>query len=231
MTRWQSFFVMILFMSCGKEDVEPDKCLAVDESQLTIEQQVLLEVVFGSEFEAVSERARKWNQDLKIFVPESPPDFLDDELDLVIAEINGLSQSTRINRVYNEAISNLIMYFGDGETYIQEYEPAAKELILTNRGLFSTKWDRKSYEIYSGTIWVDLVNEQDPDCLKHLLREELTQVLGMVNDIDEFEDSIFYEGYRCGTEYTALDRELIMTFLKDEVKAGMCKADFLKRMN
>ena len=44
---------------------------------------------------------------------------------------------------------------------------------------------------------------------KHLLREELTQILGLCNDSYQFENSIFYQGWTDTTEYAEIDKELI----------------------
>ena len=44
---------------------------------------------------------------------------------------------------------------------------------------------------------------------KHILREELTQSLGLFNDSEKYENSIFYDGYSTVTEYSEIDKELI----------------------
>ena len=44
---------------------------------------------------------------------------------------------------------------------------------------------------------------------KHLLREELTQSLGLRNDSYTYPESIFYSNWTNTTEYTELDKSLI----------------------
>jgi hypothetical protein len=44
---------------------------------------------------------------------------------------------------------------------------------------------------------------------KHILREELTQSIGLLNDSMKYPNSIFYQGWTFPTEYTELDKEVI----------------------
>jgi hypothetical protein len=47
------------------------------------------------------------------------------------------------------------------------------------------------------------------DAQKHLLREELTQSLGLLNDSWKYPESIFYQGWTTTTEFTEMDKRLI----------------------
>jgi hypothetical protein len=58
-------------------------------------------------------------------------------------------------------------------------------------------------------MYVDLYRANEIDEQKHLLREELTQSLGLVNDSWKYKNSIFYQGWTTTTEYSDIDRELI----------------------
>jgi hypothetical protein len=44
---------------------------------------------------------------------------------------------------------------------------------------------------------------------KHVLREELTQAMGLLNDSWKYPESMFYDGVSEPTEYAPIDRELI----------------------
>jgi hypothetical protein len=64
------------------------------------------------------------------------------------------------------------------------------------------------------------------NCKKHLLREELTQSLGMTNDFDDDmlekdeKGSIFNQKYHCNPRYIDLDKRIISTFLSPTIKAN-----------
>jgi hypothetical protein len=66
----------------------------------------------------------------------------------------------------------------------------------TNFGLFYAYWNG-SYEIYKGSMYVDLERTPTPEAKRHLLREELTQALGLMNDIQQEPESLFH-GYWTG---------------------------------
>ena len=61
----------------------------------------------------------------------------------------------------------------------------------------------------SGKMYVDLVRNGDVESYKHLLREELTQSLGLFNDSWDYPESIFYQAWTTTTEYAPIDSELI----------------------
>jgi len=213
-------------MSC-QEDLELPACPPFDETTLSQEQQVFVDIVFGNEFGNDVDRLRKWRRDISIYVPELPAPFLQNELDSIIREINGLSETIMLQQVQREADANMIVFFGDGATYVREYEEQAAGLTESNRGLFSIDWNRQTYEISRATVWVDTVNETDPDCLRHILREELTQALGLANDTDEYPESIFYSVYTCTPAYSELDKTYLVDFLSPSLRAGMCEAEVI----
>ena len=74
-------------------------------------------------------------------------------------------------------------------------------------------------------MYVDMFRTFGIDDQSHLLREELTQALGMWNDTAKYPDSIFYSVYAYTTEYLEVDREIIRTLYNPRVKVGMNDAD------
>jgi hypothetical protein len=58
-------------------------------------------------------------------------------------------------------------------------------------------------------MYVDIKRTKRDDAQKHLLREELTQALGLSNDSYDYPESIFYQGWTETTEYTELDKDVI----------------------
>jgi hypothetical protein len=58
-------------------------------------------------------------------------------------------------------------------------------------------------------MYVDVVRTTDEEAQKHLLREELTQSLGLTNDSWKYPESIFYQGWTTTTTYTEMDKRLI----------------------
>ena len=55
----------------------------------------------------------------------------------------------------------------------------------------------------------------------HLLREELTQSLGLARDRIEYPESIFQASWTATTEYADIDKELIRLLYHPDVTSGL----------
>ena len=73
--------------------------------------------------------------------------------------------------------------------------------------MYHVYWNKHS-EIVKGHIFIK-TKDISPQEQRHVLREELTQVLGLGKDSDLYEDSIFRLSYSTVTEYAPIDRDLI----------------------
>ncbi|MDX1618398.1 MAG: DUF2927 domain-containing protein, partial [Balneolaceae bacterium] len=180
----------------------------------------LLEVTFGNEFGISYNRVRKWDGDIAIYLPVTAYPELNKELDRIIDELNNLSEKITLDRVDSRSESNFIVFFGNSDTYVSDYEPNAAGRTEANYGLFWTHWDGR-YRINEGSLYVDMFRVEDPERRKHLLREELTQAPGLMNDTDRYPESIFYGSWTCTTSYSEMDRQVIKFFLSSGDKAGM----------
>lgn len=150
------------------------------------------EVVFRTEFGSSSKTIRKWTRDIRIFVAGNPSDALSCELNKVIGELNELVSGIQLTLVDSEDKSNLIAFFGSGDGYLK-FEPKAKPYIEELLGFVWLNWDSQS-EIQFGSIFVDTVKTQSIERQRHIVREELTQALGIMNDSYRYPNSIFYDG-------------------------------------
>lgn len=161
-----------------------------------------------------------------IYVVNTTYTQLMEELEGIIAEINSLSSGITLRRVSTQAESNYLIYFGNRTTYYTQYEPAVASLVEANYGVFWVNWDGR-YRIYRGSMYVDTERTEHIDCQKHLLREELTQSLGMMQDTDDYPSSIFYQSWTCSPRYSDLDKQLIRWQLSPSIKPGMTREDLL----
>lgn len=166
------------------------------------------EVALGSEFGTSRKTPFKWTTDMKIFVDGQKPQYLMDELNRVVSELNSIINPINVRIVTNRADANYFIYFGSHTNFKTKYKVYSPHLLETNWGYF---------EVYpnKGIMYVDLNRTTKQDAHKHLLREELTQSLGLVNDSWEYSESIFYQGWTTTTEYLPIDRELIDILYND----------------
>lgn len=160
------------------------------------------EIALKTEFDGDRKSAFVWTTDMKIFVDGQKPEYLMNELRKIVAELNVIIDPINIKIVSNKSESNYIVYFGSHTDFKSKYKLYSPQHLETNWGYFEISTN-------SGKMYVDLNRNDDKESHRHLLREELTQSLGLVNDSWVYPESIFYQGWTTTTEFAPIDRELI----------------------
>ncbi|MCB0687803.1 MAG: DUF2927 domain-containing protein [Saprospiraceae bacterium] len=213
-----TFLLGIIFLSCSKNDgvLPPESALSAYELEVI---DYFKEIALGFEFGNASHITRKWNSDLRIYIGGVATTALLDELEDILMEINELtSDGFRMNIVNDSLESNYYIFFGTGSDYANIY-PSQTNLINSNWGLFSVFWNGQN-NFTSGHMYVDIVRA-NPTEQKHLLREELTQSLGLAQDSPLYAESIFQSAWTSTTEYASIDRDLIRLLYHPDMKVGL----------
>lgn len=109
------------------------------------------------------------------------------------------------------------------ESKFKQYE---KNYQPTNLGFFWNSWNAKN-EIYSSKILISTNQVTQPE-RSHLIREELTQSLGLMRDSYRYKDSIFYQGWTSTSKYAEIDKALVEMLYRPEIRPGMTKAQVLQ---
>jgi hypothetical protein len=162
------------------------------------------EIVMYSEF-SETRRAEpyRWTTDMKIYVDGEKPEYLISELNKIVTELNDLIDPITIRVVNRKQDANYTIYFGSHIEFANLYSLMDKSKLERNWGLFEVYPNR-------GIMYVDIERTSfDYDAQKHLLREELTQSLGLLNDSWKYPESIFYQGWTTTTEFSEIDKRLI----------------------
>ncbi|MBK3519444.1 DUF2927 domain-containing protein [Carboxylicivirga marina] len=181
--------------------------------------ELFITTAFNPEFGQQNKKIKKWGENLRVYIKNTEHVELIAEFERVSTEINALSSDITIERVVDEQQANFIIFLSSHHEYAK-YRPNVKQYLDGNWGFFWTNRNRNS-EIVKGNMHVDVIRCEDINCQKHLLREELTQALGMMNDSRKHKNSIFYSQWTCQPSYCELDKEVIKLFLSSEIKAGM----------
>lgn len=210
-------FVTFFAASCTKDSMTPDP------SELTEYQLDVIEyfkdIALGFEFGGASEITRKWADNMKVYVGGSPTTEMLDELEQIRAEINGLvTDGFTMEIVSDSTQSNFYLFLGSADDYVEIY-PGQAGQVESNWGLFNVFWNG-SNEINRGYMYVD-IERADPTAQKHLLREELTQSLGLAKDANEYPESIFQASWTTTTEYAMIDEDLIRLLYHPEMPVGL----------
>jgi len=211
-------FLTLLFSTtaCQKDPVEPEP---EPVKELTDTQKYFKEVALMGEFSGAN-FIKKWKTDMNIFVQGDDAPELEEELEAIVAELNDLIDPIEVNIVDRASESNYIVFFGSGDDYVNIVESAAEDYVASNWGLFWLRWD-SDCTIYRGTMYVDIYRATDVNARKHLLREELTQSLGLMNDSYLYDESIFQQNWTLTTEYAPIDKELIQLLYRPELTTCM----------
>jgi hypothetical protein len=196
------------------------------EANLSEAQKYFLKIALGSEFGANTRKINKWKSEIKLFLPDSSRTDLLDELKRILVELNNLNTELKIRRVMQENEANFVVFLSGKNSY-GNYEPNVKNLLDNNWGLVWIYWNSQS-EIYKGSMYVDIERNTDINCMKHLLREELTQGLGLLNDTNDYPSSIFYQQWTCSPSYADIDKEVIKLLYNPQIKIGMSKNEVIK---
>jgi len=215
-------FILIALSSCSKDDEN----IILPESEFSEYEINVIDyfkdVALGFEFGNVSRITRKWNSEVNISIGGEANDELINELEKIKTEINELAtDGFKINIVNNSSQSNYYIFFGSGSDYAQLY-PSQTNLVDSNWGLFSVFWNSQN-QLISGHMYVD-INRANLAEQKHLLREELTQSLGLARDSQKYPESIFQSAWTTTTEYTSIDSDLIRLLYHPDMSTGLTEA-------
>lgn len=201
--------------SCSDDDDKVGGLNSYDRSVI----EYFSEIALGFEFGGGEEITRKWNMDMKIFVGGNKKAELMTELQSIIAEINGLATDGFDMSIVTDSLqSNFYIFLGTGDDYGEMY-PAEAYLVASNYGLFAVYYDASNH-FYNGHMYVDIVRAE-LSAQKHLLREELTQSLGLAKDSPLYPKSIFQEAWTTTNTYEDIDKDLIRLLYHPQMQVGL----------
>jgi hypothetical protein len=208
--------LVLLLSSCTEEEAEKEAALdAYSKSVISYFQEIAL----GFEFGSATKITRRWETNMKIFVGGSPSAAHLAELNKIATEVNQLATiNFKMEIVTDTLQSNFYVFFGSGDQYGAIY-PGLKNLVGSNLGLFNVSWNGRE-EFVGGYMYVDIFRANELEQM-HLLREELTQSLGLANDSFLYPESIFQQNFSTKvTQYAKIDKDLIRLLYHPGMKVG-----------
>lgn len=159
------------------------------------------EITLGSEFGEGRKNPYRWTTDVKIFVQGRKHGYLMEELNDVVSDLNSIIKTINIEVVSNPKDANLFLFLGSRSQFLSAHPDISN--LPDCLGFFCTYYNEaKTFVDLDGT-------SGRTEFQRHILREEITQSLGLFNDSETYDNSIFYDGYNGVTEYSQIDREII----------------------
>ena len=160
------------------------------------------EVAMGTEDGRRYDHVTRYTTDVKIYMEGHQPQYIVDELNSIVSELNGIINTVDVQVTNSKSDANMVISIGSLDKIKNEY-PVFKNTIYQNANAgFSIGMN------YSN-VFLNTNNIRSVQHAKHVLREELTQAMGLTNDSYKYPESVFYEGVSEVTEYAPIDRELI----------------------
>ena len=207
--------ILLIFLSCS-DDGEVN--IELDEYDLEVIS-YFKDIALGFEYGTSSEITRKWCSDLKIFVGGDISNDLNVELNKIVNEIRSLATDNFSIQIVNDSSqSNYYIFLGSGEEYSKIF-PSQASYVDSNWGLFSVWWDESNC-LNRGNMYVDIYRANNIG-QKHLLREELTQSLGLGKDSFKYPNSIFQSSWTQTLNYLEIDKDVIRLLYHPKMKSGV----------
>ena len=179
-----------------------------------------LEVALGTEYGDSDQTIKKWVEDIRIERLGTPTDEDLRTLETVIEEINSLIDGVKV--VIVEQNPNVQLYYVPED----EFRSIEPNYPPVNYGFFWSYWNGND-ELYKSKILIS-TDEITQSERSHLIREEVTQVLGLMNDSSRYKDSIFFEEWTETNSYTEIDKSVIAMLYRQDIEPGMTANEVIK---
>lgn len=218
--------ILVSFFSCTNEEENPAagsqeyELLFLPNRSKDAVLRHFLNVALGTEYGDSFQVTQKWTSEMNIFIGGTSNDELLLELNLIKEEINTyVTDGFSMNIVNDSLQSNFYLFFGPPDDYVELFPEQGIIIDDNNNGLFHIN-KNNNFEIISGHMFVniDITNSERK---KHILREELTQSLGLSNDVLFNRNSIFYYDISSLTSYHGIDIEIIRLLYHPNMRSGL----------
>jgi hypothetical protein len=178
------------------------------------------EIALGAEFGDDVSVIKKWTDAIRIKIIGEPTneDLL--AINDIVSDLNEIITGLRVKIVDKK--ENITITFSPES----DFSEIDSNYVPTNYGFFWALWHDDNYVIYNASILISSAGITQ-DERSHLIREELTQSLGLMNDSVKYEDSIFYQDWTDVTQYSDIDKAVIQLLYQKNIKAGMTKEQVL----
>ncbi len=173
-----------------------------------------LEVALECEYGDGSGVVKKWETPINIYVMGN---FTHEDYEIIKGHVdclNSMEGIPSISLVCDMKEANVFVNF------ISQWEMSQKirvEEVLW--GFVRCYWNER-YEITNAEVLI-VYDRTTQSQRHHVIIEEMTQMLGLLNDSYMYEDSIFYNGYSETTRLSRIDELVIRLLYNSGVKSGM----------
>jgi hypothetical protein len=171
-------------------------------------------VALGAEYGDSDPVVKKWDKAIVTVHANGPVRPANrDCLDTVIADFNALTTTTDL-RLTGDPTADIEMHFAP----VSRFASLEPHYVRGNTGFFYDHWEMDGS--ISGAIVLISTTEVTSTAQCHLIREELTQSMGLMRDSNDYPASIFYGPWTTSTRYAPIDEQLISLLYSGALSAG-----------
>ena len=173
-----------------------------------------------------SNRIVRWQTAIRIATYGNPNSADLEILRQLTDELNVLIAPIRISLDSSEP--NIHLYFVKPQEF-QQVEPYFEDVHNPSLNGVTFVYPTSDYGIDKANI---LISSKVKDSKKraHIIREELTQSLGLLIDSWKYTKSIFYEGQSYTTRFSSIDEELIQLLYSQNIQRGWTAKQVLNHL-
>ena len=182
------------------------------------------EIALGAEFGDEVPVIKKWRNNLRIKIIGEPTELDVQTINDIVNDLNEIIDGIKVKIVDKK--ENVTITFSP-ESDFAKIDP---NYVPTNYGFFWALWHDDNFIIYDASILISSADITQKE-RSHLIREELTQSLGLMNDSNKYNDSIFYQEWTDIVKYSEIDKAVIKLLYLKKIKPGMSKEQVLKILN
>ena len=227
MSRWRLALPILIawgtgaLAGCGSSAVDCDTILGAVAPPVPTEDPAFgyqsvdyfQEIAFGTEYGSSGGVIHRWTDDVAIAVHGDPNDEDLANLCQVLFDIDALVDTVEVSIVGSG--QNVDLYYVP-QSQFRGIEP---NYVPGNLGFFYVWWDATgSLTEAKVLIATDDVTQAERN---HLVREEVTQILGLMKDSYRYADSVFYQEWTEVQEYSDLDEDIIAILYLPAIVPGM----------
>ena len=156
------------------------------------------EIALGTEYGNNTQVIRKWNSDIRIKINGNPNEKDLEALNQVLSDINEIiGNKIKISLVRTNQNIDI--------NFVPLSQFSKCNAVSGNYGYSNCKW--RNDVIYECNICIATEEILLQEERTHMIREEITQSLGLMKDSLKYRDSIFYQGWTQTQKYSEIDKK------------------------
>lgn len=170
------------------------------------------EIALGFEYGGASHVIRRWGEPIRYRLYGAPDAEDRASLARVVSEINALTGTVDMVEVTEDPLVEI--HFAP----VADFPDILPSYVSGNIGYFAI-WYAADHHFTRAVVLI--ASDREREVRDHLIREEVTQILGLGRDSERYPESIFYQRWSLVSEYAPVDRALVEMLYRPEVHPGM----------